>query len=93
MSEDSAAVVRMDVDGVDVAALAAKLTDLLLSRKVIAANLRRDGLWQPSAWAPGPDWQSVLEPHPEGWPPLTRPFLTELRAAMGGRTRIVRARI
>jgi hypothetical protein len=95
VSRYTEAVVRLDVDGVDVAALAAELTDFLVARKIIAANLERDGLWRPHAWVPGPDWLSVLEPHPEVRRHLAGngvDVMTELRTVMGGRTQIVRSR-
>jgi hypothetical protein len=67
VSETSETVVRLDLDGPDVDALARQVTDFLLARRIITANPKRDALWQPSAWTPGPGWLSVLEPHPEIW--------------------------
>lgn len=67
MSENSETVVRLDVDGLDVEALATRLTDLLLARGIIVANPTPDKLVQPRAWRPGPGWLAVLEPHPEIW--------------------------
>jgi hypothetical protein len=65
MGESSQTIVRLDNDGLDIAALARMVTDFLLTRQIIAANPRAETLWQPSAWIPGPGWLAVLEPHPE----------------------------
>lgn len=67
VGDNSETVVRLDTDEVDVTALARTLTDFLLARKIITANLERDEVMQPSAWRAGPCWMSVLEPHPESW--------------------------
>jgi len=57
----------MDTNGVDVQVVAEKVIDFLLARQVITANPRRDALLQPSIWAAGQGWLSVLQPHPEFW--------------------------
>lgn len=55
-------VLRLDVpDPDEVAAIAASVRDLLITRKVIAANDRRDELWQPSMWMPGPRAHALVD--------------------------------
>ncbi len=55
MSEHSVTALRLDVIAPDESEkIAVRLQELLLSRGVIVPNDRRDGLWQPSAWMPGP---------------------------------------
>jgi hypothetical protein len=56
-------VLRLDPPGADeAAAIAGSVRDLLITRKVIGANDRRDELWQPSAWMPGPRAHAFVDP-------------------------------
>jgi hypothetical protein len=65
VSQGREIVVRLDVAGSEVQAVADKVTEFLLARHVIARNPRRDQLWDPSEWIPGAGMVSVLEPHHE----------------------------
>ena len=67
VSDKSEAVVCLDTEGIDVAAVARTLTDLLVIRNIVTADSRPDPLLHPSAWRPGPGCSSVLEPHSPGW--------------------------
>ena len=53
-SENPKAVGRLDIDQVKAAEVAQRLTDLLVDREIITANLQREHLMQPSVWRSGP---------------------------------------
>ncbi|MFG3423733.1 hypothetical protein [Micromonospora sp. NPDC048063] len=55
MSEHSVTVVRLDsVLSAECEEIVVGVQELLLARGVIRLNDRRDALWQPSEWKPGP---------------------------------------
>lgn len=61
MSEHSTTVLRLDaVTTAEASELVVGLRDLLLGQGVIASNDRRDPLWQPSEWMPGPAVRAAL---------------------------------
>src|ERR1700693_4419902 len=55
------AVVRWDTAEGEIDELAQKLTQRLLKEGVVSTNSKRDELWQPSEWMPGPRWRDVVE--------------------------------
>ena len=55
MSEHSVTIVDLDTTGADVNVRAEAVRDWLLEIGVIVPNERRDELWQPSAYAGGPN--------------------------------------
>jgi len=57
-------VVRLDTPKPEIASLAQELSRWLLDKRVIQGNSRRDKLWQPSEWMPGPRWRDVVKDHP-----------------------------
>lgn len=57
-------VVRLDTPEAEVAGLGRELTQWLLEKGVVQANSKRDELWQPSQWMPGPRWRDVVEEGP-----------------------------
>ncbi|WP_433076969.1 hypothetical protein ACQP1P_33305 [Dactylosporangium sp. CA-052675] len=62
MSEHSMTVVRLDdVPVADREQIAAAVQDLLVTRGVIIPNDRRDPLWQPSVWMPGPQSRTIVD--------------------------------
>jgi hypothetical protein len=63
VSEHSVTVVRLDsISSAQCELITVGVQDFLLSRAVVVHNDRRDPLWQPSAWKPGPLARMVVEP-------------------------------
>lgn len=64
MSEHSVTAVRLDgASSAECEEIIVGVQDLLLARGVILPNDRRDALWQPSEWKPGPAARTaVVEP-------------------------------
>ncbi|AXH91519.1 hypothetical protein AB0N38_34040 [Micromonospora aurantiaca] len=61
MSEHSLTVVRLDsASSAEREEAIAGVRDLLLARGVILHSDRRDALWQPSEWKPGPGARSAM---------------------------------
>ena len=54
-------VVRLNSPEGEIDQLAQKLTHWLLKEGVVSPNSKRDELWQPSEWMPGPRWRDVVE--------------------------------
>ena len=54
-------VVRLDGIPNDAVAVGDAVRDRLVRGGIIRANARRDKMWQPSQWEPGPAWESVVE--------------------------------
>ncbi len=63
VSEHSMTVVRLDeISAIERERTASAVQSLLVTRGVIVPNDRRDQLWQPSTWKPGPEAATVVEP-------------------------------
>ncbi len=60
MSENNAKVVDLDVTPAEVAVVAERIAHWLLEEGIVEPNTKRDGLWQPSEWMPGPNWTKAV---------------------------------
>ena len=57
-------VVRLDSPEGEVVELAQTVARWLLKEGSVQPNSRRDELWQPSEWMPGPRWRDVVDEGP-----------------------------